>query len=247
MSLEEEGPRVLVTRAAEDAAGLAHAFGRMGLHAVLVPLLERAWDPAAVLAAVASHPTPDVVFVTSGTAAQILGALVPTAWSDARWVAVGPATAARLEGLGFRVDYVPKRATAMDLARGLDGLDGSTVIYPKADLADPATSLALRARGAHVVDVIAYRNGCPDRAAADLLAALPVHATPIMSGSAARRLAEHIPQERWGELGRIVAIGPTAARVAQSMGLSVYAVASPHTAAGMVAQTARALGMRLAP
>jgi uroporphyrinogen-III synthase len=135
----------------------------------------------------------------------------------------------------------------MDLAAGLEGLAGTTVVYPRADLADPATSEALRARGATVIDVVAYRNRCPERAPVDLVAALPVHATPLMSGSAARRIAEHVPKERWGELGRIVAIGPSTARVAQSLGLPVYAVASPHTAAGMVAQTARALGIRLSP
>ncbi len=245
MSLE--GPRVLLTRAAEDAAGLTHAFGRMGLHSVLVPLLERAWDAEAVLAAVAAHPEPDVVFVTSGTTAQILGALVPTAWSKARWVAVGPSTAARLEHLGFRVDFVPDQATAMNLAASLANLDGAIVVYPKADLADPGTSDALRAKGAAVIDVIAYRNRMPDGAAEALLAALPVHSTPVMSGSAAQRLAELVPRERWGELGRIVAIGPSTARVAREAGLPVYAVATPHTAAGLVAETARALGIRLSP
>lgn len=247
MSLTDGAPRVLLTRAPEDATGLTHAFGRMGLETVLVPLLERAWRPEAVLAAVAEHPTPDVIFVTSGTAAQILGTLVPSAWEGARWVAVGPSTAARLQRLGWKVDFVPKRATALGLVEGLSDLDGATVIYPKADLADPATSDALRARGATVVDVVAYENRCPQDAAEALAAALPVMATPVMSGSAAQRLAELVPAERWPELGRIVAIGPSTARVAQGVGLPVYAVASPHTAAGIVAQTARALGIRLSP
>ncbi len=247
MSLTDGAPRVLLTRASEDATGLTHAFGRMGVETVLVPLLERAWFPEDVLSAVAEHPQPDVVFVTSGTAAQILGTLVPSAWEGARWVAVGPTTASRLQRLGWKVDFVPKRSTALDLVQGLSDLDGATVIYPRADLADPATSEALRARGANVVDVIAYENRCPEGAVEALAAALPVMATPLMSGSAALRLAERVPRKRWPELGRIVAIGPSTARVAQGAGLPVYAVASPHTAAGIVAQTARALGIRLSP
>jgi uroporphyrinogen-III synthase len=235
--------KVLITRTADDAAGVTQAFARIGLEPVLVPLLERKWDVDAVLAAVAAHPSPDVVFVTSGPSAQILATAVPTAWSAARWVAVCPSTQARLVQLGFRVDQVAPETTAASLVQALENVQGALIVYPKADLADPETSEALRARGAVVVDITAYRNVCPDDAEAKLLHALPVSATPIFSGSAAERLAELIPPSRYPELGRIIAIGPTAARVAQRAGLTVYAVAHTHTAAGVVSETARALGL----
>ena len=237
------GARVLITRAAEDAAALTQAFGRLGLEPVLVPLLARQWDAEAVLSAVDATPSPDVVFVTSATTARILGALVPTRWSAARWVAVGPSTAAVLQNLGFTVDHVPPEATAASLVSTLPHLEGSTVVYPKADLADPATSDDLRARGAHVIDVVAYRNLCPPDAGPRLLEALPVAATPLMSGSAARRIGALVPAEQRDGLGRILAIGPSTARAAQEAGLRVYAVAHPHTAGGLVRETARALGL----
>ena len=227
-------PRVLVTRAVEDAAALAAPLTRLGFEPVLVPLVERLWDVTAVLATAERHPQVDVVFVSSATTADVIATAAPQRWGGARWVAVGPTTAARLQALGLPCHGVAPKATAADLAASLGDLTGKTVLYPKADLADPGTTSQLQAAGAAVIDVIAYRNQAPAGAASALLAALPVAATRLMSGSAAERLASVVPAHARQGLGAIIAIGPSTARTCSAVGLPVARVATQHSGAGVV-------------
>lgn len=226
--------RVLVTRAAEDAAPLCQALEQAGHEPVRVPLLARVWEVDAVAAFASDHPRADWLVVTSATTAQVLAAAAPLAWTSARIAAVGPATARELTALGRSVSLIPEDHTAAAIVAELPDLSGQTVVYPRADLAPTDLADALRARGANVLEVVAYRNVAPPGHAARLRAVLPVDATPLLSGSAARRLADALGGDVSG-LGRVLAIGPSTARVARDVGLPVHAVASPHTVGGLVA------------
>ena len=227
-------PRVLVTRPAEDAHGLANALSRSGYDPIRIPLLKRRWCVEAVAAAAETHPHVDWVIVTSGTAAQILATAAPTRWADARWAAVGPATATKMQQMGFTVDLVPERHTAADLVTALGDLSGREVLYPRADLASVVTRDALRAAGARLIDVVAYDNVAPDGYVERLASALPVEATTLLSGSAAERLAGALSVEQRRRAGRIVCLGPSTAQVARREGLEVAAVARPHTLNGLL-------------
>jgi uroporphyrinogen-III synthase len=186
-------PRVLVTRALEDAPQLASALAQGGFEPVVVPVLERRWLPLAVAELAEREPEADWVVITSAAAAEV--------------VAIGAPTGC-----------------------------------PKADLAGPALGQALQRAGATVHEVVAYENVAPTGYAERLLAALPVRATTLMSGSAAERVAEAVPEARRHELGAVVVIGPSTATVAQARGLTIAAQAAPHTVTGLVAAVALALG-----
>jgi uroporphyrinogen-III synthase len=235
-------PRVLVTRALEDAPQLASALAQGGFEPVVVPVLERRWLPLAVAELAEREPEADWVVITSAAAAEVVAIGAPTGWRKARWAAVGPSTGDRLSELGYRASRVPERATGLDLAATLGDLRGQVVIYPKADLAGPALGQALQRAGATVHEVVAYENVAPTGYAERLLAALPVRATTLMSGSAAERVAEAVPEARRHELGAVVVIGPSTATVAQARGLTIAAQAAPHTVTGLVAAVALALG-----
>lgn len=238
--VEDALPRVLVTRPAEDAPALATALGRAGYQPVVVPLIERRWHVEAMIEAAGGHPEVDWVLVTSGTAVDVIATAAPHAWRTARWAAVGPATAARLQTLDIEAEPVPPRSTAEDLVEALGDLSGQKVAYPRGDLANPATHAALAHAGAEVVDVVAYTNVPPDRHVQHLRAALPVQATTLLSGSAAQRLAAAVPDGR-GRLGPIVCIGPSTAKVAEHVGLEVAEVARPHSLNGLIAALRRVL------
>ncbi len=247
ISFESSAPSVLVTRPAEDAPALANALGRAGYAPVIVPLLERRWDLERVFLVAEQHPEPDWVLVTSGTVADLVATAAPGAWRTARWAAVGRATARRLEQLGFRVDVVPASATAVDLVGALVDrgvLEGRKVIYPRADLASSAPLEALRKADAEIVEVVAYRNVAPEGYAGHVARALPVDATTLMSGSAAERLAAAVPPtaSHRRALGQIVCIGPSTARAARHAGLTVHAVAHPHSLSGLLTALQQVLG-----
>ena len=66
-------PRVLVTRAAEDAPAMAHALSEAGLTPIVVPAIQRLFciDAVAELARVAADA--DLLVVTSAAVADVLG------------------------------------------------------------------------------------------------------------------------------------------------------------------------------
>jgi uroporphyrinogen-III synthase len=210
--------RVLVTRALEDAGPLVAALLRAGHEPVLVPLVGRA----------PGDPLPDgpfdlVVLTSAASADAARGVNAPVA-------CVGPATAARAGELGLDVIAVGE-GTGAELVARLD-LRGKRVLYPRAAEATPETAAALRAAGAELVEVTAYRNIAPDGFAAALRAAWPVDAVTLMSGSAARRLAEAgLPLEGV----RIVVIGPSTARECAAVGIPVHAVAERPDVEALVA------------
>lgn len=230
----ERPPRVLVTRAPEDAPVLAQAIRALGFEPVMVPLLQRIWRVHEVAEAVAAWGAVDWVLVTSATTADVLGVAAPQGFPGARWAAVGPGTARRMQTLGFPVDLVPDRATAIALADALGPVEGLRMAYPHADLANPYLARTLTERGAQVLEVVAYTNVAPPQAARQLAEALPVDVTTLLSSSAAERVADLLPPDQREKLGRILVIGPPTAETAQRRGLPVDAMADPHTAQGVV-------------
>jgi len=230
--------RVLVTRAAEDAGSLVAGLRALGLDPVCVPLIHK--EPGAERVARAAESGHDGWVLTSPAAVASLA----LTRARPRWIAaVGPATARAAERAGLRVDRVPPRALGRSLALALGDLQGQRVFYPHADLAPPDLADALREAGATVDAVIAYRNREPQGAAAALASALPVDWILLLSGSAARRLAAHLP----GPLPaptRVVAIGPSTAAEAERVGLPVHAIADPHTVDGLLAAVAALRGGR---
>ena len=227
-------PRVLVTRATEDAPALSHALSDAGFQPVEAPAIERVWDLDAVIALANGAVDADVLVVTSGTVADVVAAAVPQAWPNARFAAVGPATAARLEAHGFSVDIVPTRSTAQDLIDALGDIRGLKVAWPHGDLAPTSTVDALRTAGAEVSACVAYRNLEPTTFGERLNQAIPVDATTLLSGSAVRRVVSHVGlADRW-KLGRVVVIGPSTHAVAIAEGLDAHAMANPHSVVGLV-------------
>ena len=227
-------PRVLVTRALEDAAVLSSLLATRGLFPVQVPAILRVWNVDGVAQLARDAPHADDVLVTSVVTAQILAAAAPGAWPHARFCAVGPTTARALDGLGYAVDVTPRTATATALVDALGDLSGRTVVWPRSELSQSGLRDALDRAGATVHEVVAYSNAEPPHFAAQLSRALPVEVTTLLSGSAARRVARAIaPDERW-KLGKIAVIGPSTRAVAEASGLTVHCEASPHTAEGLV-------------
>lgn len=231
------GPRVLVTRAAEDAPALAEALAAIGCQPVVVPVLERRWLPFAVSDLAARVPDADWVLVTSAATAEVLAIAAPLAWPRARIAAVGPATEQRVASLGLSAvrTLVPERATAADLVRAMGDLRGKVVIYPRADLAPQQTIEALTHAGATVHSVIAYENTSPSGYAERLRGALPVQVTTLMSSSAAERVASAIAEDDRHLLGSIIVIGPSTEAAAHAHGIRVHAVAKPHSVQGITA------------
>jgi hydroxymethylbilane synthase len=220
------GRRIAVTRPREQAAGLAEPLERMGAEVVVVPLI--AIEPVEGADAFPSGPY-DWVVLTSANAVHAVGERL-RALREARFAAVGPATAEALRDIGVEPAFVPERYSADAIANGLGPLEGARVLLPQSEIAERALADGLRARGATVNAVAAYRTVAVEPTPAEARELARADAVVLASGSAARSLAA-----RGGAGGALlVCIGPKTAEAAREAGLSVGLVAEEATAQGII-------------
>lgn len=242
---------ILVTR--PDGEGLAERLTALGWRALAIPTVAiRPAEPGGAFdTALARLGEFEWIILTSANGARAvldglrrLGLDLP---AGPRWAAVGPATAAALEEGGAHVSLVPRRHLGAAIAEALGDLSGKRILLPRADAASPELPRLLRARGALVEDVTAYRTiEGPEESREPLLRALRdgVDGVIFTSGSAVHgfvALAGSAQPLR----GLLVAcIGPVTASAARAEGVEPAVVADDHTTDGVIAALAEALPAR---
>jgi len=233
------GRSIAVTRPREHAGFLVDQLQALGADAPVAPLI--AIEPVAddgELARLVKRGDHDWIVFTSANAVRAVGPAL--ARVRARFAAVGPATAASLRELGLEPAFVPDRYEAGRIAHGLEPLRGVRVLLPQSEIAEPALAAELRARGATVDVVDAYRTIPREPGPQERAALRGADAILLASGSAARSLA------RLGDTADalVVCIGPTTAEAARESGLEVGLVAEEATAQGMIAAVVSYFGGR---
>ncbi len=158
--------------------------------------------------------------------------------SDLRVAAVGPATAEAALAAGIPVHHVPAAYLTVAIAEGLGDVHAQRIVLARADAATPDLRDTLRARGAMVEEVVAYRTIEGPAASRDLLRPAlraGLDGITFTSGSTVRglmRLASTVDRPRIRAMPAFC-IGPVTARAARSAGFAVAAVAAEHTAVGL--------------
>jgi hydroxymethylbilane synthase len=242
---------VLVTRAADQAGELASALRGVGLDPIVVPAISiESQPPRGDLDAAAGllRTYRWVVITSTNGARAILKAAerIPTALGAPSWAAIGPATRRVLEHEGIEIGFEPSQSNGIAMASELPVDAGDRVLIVRGDLAEEDLALRLRARGAEVDDVIAYRTReAPESSRALLRSATsdgPIAAVAFTSGSTVRGLlalgkAESIDVRSFPA----VCIGPETADEARSAGFRILAVAPTPDVSGLAAATAKVL------
>jgi uroporphyrinogen-III synthase len=190
------GRRVLVTRAIHQASKLSEGLRALGAEPVEVPVLEiQAPQSVAPLhAALRQLDRYDWLILTSANAVRAI------AWSSLldkisrlKVAAVGEATAEAARKAGLPVALVPESYIAEALVDSLEGqVAGRKILLARAEVARDVIPDALRAAGAEVDVVDAYRNAMPEAAPALLREALKhgIDAATFTSSSSVTHLAE---------------------------------------------------------
>ncbi len=254
-SLPLAGRRILVTRGATQAAKLSDGLRALGAIPVEVPVLEIqppvSYEPLdAALSDLSSY---DWMIVTSANAVHALverAANLGVALSGRASLmvaAVGPATAKEAEAAGLGVALIPESAVAESLVTALaDRARGKRALLARAAIARDVIPDALRANGA-IVDVVdAYRNVLPSTAPGLLLAALerPLNAATFTSSSSVTHLVEAAQAAgiAFPFVGvAAVSIGPITSGTLRELGWSPTAEANPHDISGLIAAVVDAL------
>jgi hydroxymethylbilane synthase len=246
--------RVLVTRAAEQADELVSAMHDAGLDPVLVPTIAVEFEPPRGdldAAAGLLHTYAWVVITSANGARAILEAAerILTELGVPSWAVIGPATRRALEREGIEVALEPSQSSAIALAVELPVGHGDRVLIVRGDLADEELAVTLRARGAEVDDVVAYRTReAPDASGLLLRRALSegtIAAVAFTSGSTVRGLVKLGRDESIDVLSiPSVCIGPETADAARAAGFQILAVSLAPDSVALAAATARALALQ---
>jgi len=153
--------------------------------------------------------------------------------------AIGPATAAALERLSRKPDYMPKEFLSEQIVYGLGDVKGKRILLPRADIASGILPERLREKQACVDEVVAYRTIIPEDLSLDRLLLIlnqGIDVVTFTSPSTALNLAQ-FAEGRLGNLlkgVKVACIGPVTADAAKSLGVHVDIIAPNHTIDGLV-------------
>lgn len=241
------GRRVVVTRAREQASGLADRLTRLGAEVIQFPTIEirEPEDYAPLDAAIARLDAYDWLIFTSVNGVRHFWRRLAMAGKDsralagARVAAIGPATADALAQRGITADFLPPRYQAEDVAEGLKALTGAAlsgmrVLLPRALRARDVLPETLRAAGA-VVDVVPAYVTMPAAARKDdvlrLLESGELDCVSFGSSSTVENFLALIPAEllRRHPETALAAIGPVTAATLRAHGLEAAITPRDYT------------------
>lgn len=248
------GKRVVITRAREQSAEFARLLEEAGAEVFFLPSVafEPPLDTEPLDAAIHALADFDWIFFTSQNAVRFfterchaLG-FSPGQVPLPKVAAVGPATAAEAERCGFPVHYVAHvfRGEAMAAELGKE-LTGKKVLLPRSDRAGTSLPVALKALGATVTDVVAYRTVAAS-SDADLvrekLLRGEMDVLAFASPSAFHNLVAEVGLSNLANISTrvaLAAIGPVTASAIRAAGLPVAIEARESTVKGLVHATIR--------
>lgn len=239
--------RILVTRAAHQAGKLSEGLRAAGAEPVEVPVLAiqppASFDP--LDAALRTVSTYDWLIFTSANAVHAVveraaACGIVFGGNQPQVAAVGKATADSARHAGFSVSVTPKEYVAESLIESLAAASGKRILLARAAIARDLIPDSLRAMGA-IVDVVdAYRNAIPAEAPQQLRAALAsrIDAATFTSSSSVTHLAEvaHAAKIAFPFAGvKAISIGPITSATLRELGWPPAAEANPHDIPGLVA------------
>jgi uroporphyrinogen-III synthase len=252
VTLPLRGRRIVVTRAREQSKGLVEKLGALGAEVTVCPAIRivppDSWEE--IDAAIGRLSSYDWVIFTSVNGVRVFFDRLRALGADTSQLcgrklgAIGPATAEALEGAGCVAHFVPSSYVAEALVEQIGDVAGCRVLLPRADIAREALAEGLRAKGAHVDEVTAYRTvpGSAGDELANLLRAGMVDAITFTSSSTVSYtvrglVGAGLTQEEAVELlseTNPVCIGPITAATASQHGLTIARTASEYTTGGLV-------------
>jgi uroporphyrinogen-III synthase len=253
VTLPLAGRRILVTRGASQASKLSDGLRELGAVPIEVPVLEivppETYEPLDIALRDLAHY--DWLVVTSSNTVRVLTeriaamGIVASPSSAPAMAAVGSATAQTARDAGFMVAVTPNEYVAESLVAAVkDQIAGKRVLLARASAARDVIPDALRAFGATVDVVDAYRNVLPEAAPQQLRHAYArgIDAVTFASSSSVTHLAEAAQASALAlpfPNVAAISIGPVTSQTLRELNWPPAAEADPHDVPGLIAAVSR--------
>jgi uroporphyrinogen III methyltransferase / synthase len=241
------GRRIVITRAASNAAKLARRLRELGGEAIEFPTIETVPPESFALIddAIGRLNSFDWIVFTSATGVDAFVERLRATGRDIRELdnaaiaAIGPATAARIRNYALKVEAIPSeyRAEALIAAVGTDRIAGAHILIPRAAVAREILPEQLREKGAaEVVVAPTYRTVKPSRVDGsrirEFISAGAIDLVTFTSSSTVTNFCELIGDISPGL--KTAVIGPITADTARRAGFEVVASPAEYTVDALV-------------
>jgi uroporphyrinogen III methyltransferase / synthase len=247
------GRRIVVTRARDQASDFVEMLEERGAEAIHAPAIRIAppEDVEPLDDACRSIADFDWLVLTSVNAVDYLMRRL-LAVSDIRELkgvricTIGSSTAERVRRYGIRVDLVPEEYhtdALIEALRACGDFAGRRFLLPKGDIARELLADELRARGADVTEVVAYRTLLAsterdtDQDVYRMLLDHRIDAVTFTSASSVRNFVQMVGEDQAVDLLRattVACIGPVTAEAAQQLGIATSVMPERFTIADLV-------------
>ena len=238
------GQTVLITRPADQAAGLAAQLQRQGAEVLLQPAIEvrEPVDGGPTTAVMDQLTLFDwIVFSSANGVHAFMRRLLDRrrdlrALGDVQLAVIGPATRDALRHYHLQADCMPQRFQAEDLAAELTGeAAGKRFLLVRASRGREVLAQQLTAAGGHVDQVVFYESVDILQPQAEVSEALRdgnVHWTTVTSSAIARSLAQLFGESL--QKTRLVSISPVTSATLRELGYEPAAEAAEATMEGVL-------------
>ncbi|XUR85999.1 Uroporphyrinogen-III methyltransferase / Uroporphyrinogen-III synthase [Bilophila wadsworthia] len=232
------GRSVVVTRAREQASGLAAQLADLGAEVIQFPTIDikPLEDYSSVDDAVRNLGAYDWLIFTSANGVKCFWERLEAQGLDARALyglqvaAIGPATAQAVRDHGIAPDFVPEAYIAESVAEGLIqlGMDGKKVLLPRAREAREVLPEELRKAGAQVdvlpvyetVPAAEHRDEVLQRLEAGTLDAVTFGSSSTVDNFFAQIPADTIRNQPEGKRVKFASIGPVTTKTLAKYGFA---------------------------
>ncbi|MDE1868470.1 MAG: hydroxymethylbilane synthase [Candidatus Micrarchaeota archaeon] len=238
------GKKVIVTSERRLADVLSVELAALGAQPVLLPGIEvkQPSDFSMLDSAIKGVGSFDWVIFTSATGVRYVKDRFDALGEDisglnsAHVAVVGPATAEALRRLGVKIDYMPKRYVADEIAGGLGDIGHKRVLLLRTSIAGQKLAEALGAKGAVVVHADAYSTIPADHSMGEVNAIMKdggVSYAIFTSASGVESLARALEDRKKAGFS-VVSIGPATSDALRNLGINDMITADEHTAEGII-------------
>lgn len=241
------GKRVVVTRAKAQASVLSDQLRALGAEPIEFPTIDikppKDWQP--LDQAIEKLGNYDWVIFTSVNGVRYFWERLERMGKDTRSLAsakiaaIGPATAGALHEKGILADLVPESYVSESLLDHMPQVKDRRILLPRANIARPKLAEGLRAAGAIVDEVAAYRTelGSQEKASRikEAIENREIDVITFTSSSTVRNFIEIVGTlPSLPESITIACIGPITAQTARDNGFPVHVAANEYTIDGLV-------------